>query len=387
MSARTVQFLSAAAAILLAAAPAIALNDDLADPSLAPPPRLAVAWTDDETGVGLVRAMRTRAPWDWLTPPLEVGRHAVLRFAHGRLYVVSRVDDSVTVVDPQTWTVERRWQLEPGSHPLDIAVARPDRAYLTREQATHLLRLNPLTGQTADVVDLSVFGDELAPPDPGMLEIHAGRLFVQIRRFNVPPAWLAVVDLANEQLVQPPSLDPGIQLAGRAPKTKMQFVRQTRRLLVSATGDFFDDGGIEWIDVDALTSLGLVISEYDGQVGADLGAFVMVTPNRGFLTFSTDLLLSSHLNRFNTAGEVIGPELHVSLDYFVPTLVFEPLGNTVFYPDGEWFERGMHAFDARTGDRLTSEATPTSGNPSDITLMNGVTVAPSPTPQIPVSAH
>ncbi len=369
--------LVAAAILILLGAPALAQQSARTggDP-LAVQPRLAVAWTDLDAGVGLVRAMETRDPWRWVTPPLTVGRGAVLRFAFGRLYAVSSEDDSLTVVDPRSWTIEQQWQLAPGSRPLDMAVARPDRAYLTRDGATHLLRFNPQTGQSDDVVDLSVFGDAGASPDPGMLEIHDGRLFVQIRRQYVPPAYLAVVDLESEQLVRPPSGEPGIQLAGRAPHGKMQLVGQTRRLFLSASGGFFDDGGIEAVEVDALASLGLVIHESSDTVGANLGVFVLVTPERGFLTFSTDFALSSHLVRFRTSGKVNFPEVYSSLNYFAPTLVFEPLTHSVFYPHGGSPDRGVQVFDATSGERLNAASISTSGDPSDMVLLSGRYSAP-----------
>jgi hypothetical protein len=187
------------------------------------------------------------------------------------------------------------------------------------------------------------------------------------------PAYIAVVDIATEQLIDVDPATPGVQaitLQGTAPRLKMQVVSQTRRLFVSATGDFFEQGGIEMIDLDALPSVGLAVSESGGPVGADLGPFVMVTPERGYLVFSTDLVISSHLKNFTVSGGVEpGPELHLSAGYFASVLVHERQNCTFFYAEGEINDYGVHVFDAQTGTRLTSEPVSTTGPPTDLVLL------------------
>lgn len=124
------------------------------------------------------------------------------------------------------------------------------------------------------------------------------------------------------------------------------------------------------VHLDSLQSLGLAVRESDGQVGADLGAFVLVTPERGYLTFSTDLLTSSHLYPFTMTGGVIpGPELHSALSYFVTTLVHDPPTDTLFFPEAGYGGEGAHVFDALTGERLTTEIIATTGTPSDLALL------------------
>jgi hypothetical protein len=183
----------------------------------------------------------------------------------------------------------------------------------------------------ADSVDLSLFADADGRPELGAMFRDGDRLFVQIRRFNeegpggfAPPMYLAVIDLRTETLIDVDPDTPGVQaitLQGTSPKHRMQVVPGTRMLFVSATGGFFDQGGIEAIDLDALGSRGLVIRESDGLTGADLGPFVMVDADRGFLVYSTDLDLSSHLQPFSlTKGVDPGRNLHVSVGYAVPAL-------------------------------------------------------------------
>jgi hypothetical protein len=293
--------------------------------------------------------------------------------------MVSHGDDTISVLDPETLTPIQVYALAEDSRPVDIAVVDGRRAFVTRELATHLLRLDLTTGDTTDIIDLSVFADTDGIPDMNFMAMHEEKLFIQIRRrdditggFGDPP-YLAVVDVNTEQLIDVDPVAPGVQaieLVGTAPKFKMQIVPETNRLFVSASGEFFDAGGIEMIDLDSLASLGLVIAEHGDQVGADLGAFVMVTPEVGYLTFSTDFALSSHLKRFTVSGgvETVG-ELYGVLGYFVPVMVFDPPTNTFFFPDGNFDNEGVQVFDAATGERLTEAAIAVPGPPTDLLLI------------------
>jgi hypothetical protein len=343
-------------------------------------PRLAVAWNDETTGSGVLQALGTHAPWEFQPPPLQIGPDSVARSAGGRVYVVSRTAGTIAVVAADTWTTLAVYSVGPGSEPLDIAVVNSARGYVSRAGATQLLRLDLLTGESEEVVDLGVFADADGVPDMGMMALHEGRLFVQIRRINfdepgwfAPPAYLAVVDTASEQLIDVDPATPGLQaieLQGTPPKHKMQIVPQTRQLFVSASGDFFDDGGIEIVDLDTLQSVGMPVREYDGNVGADLGSFVMVSPDRGYLVFSTDLVISSHLVAFTVSGGVEpGPGLYDSIGYRVPTMVHDLQTDTFFYPDGGYGGEGVHVFDALTGTRLTADAIATTGQPTDLAML------------------
>jgi hypothetical protein len=213
------------------------------------------------------------------------------------------------------------------------------------------------------------------------MAVHDGRLFIQIQRLNFddpapyPQPFVAVLDLESKDLVDVDPEREGVQaigLAGTFPKMKMQVVEQTQKLFVSATGAFFDAGGIEVIDLDNLRSEGLAIREADDFTGADLGAFVMVGPDRGFLAYSTDLLLSSHLHQFSLAGGVDPTELAVALDYFSPAIEFDSGTNTVFFPIGGSLENGLLAFDATTGARLSDQLIPTSGPPTDLIVLAAI---------------
>ncbi|MHC5109709.1 MAG: hypothetical protein ACYTHJ_07515 [Planctomycetota bacterium] len=348
---------------------------------------LAVAWNDMATATGRLQLMRAAPPWFFEGPIRTIGIHARLRFAENVLFVINPELDRIDAYAPDGLPLIQSYALSPGCQPRDIAVVDPDTAYVTCADATHLVRLNLNTGQWEEVIDLSIFADEDGVPDLEMMEFFEGRLFIQIRRIGSQPLLevhpaIAVMDVASETLIDVNATLPGIQaieLVGTAPKFKMQVVPHTRRLFVSATGDFFDAGGLEMIDLDSLQSLGLVIAEADGLTGADLGAFVLTTSAGGFLTYSTDLATSSHLKPFTITGGVPdGPELYFSLGYFVPTFALDARSLRLFYPQGTLGETGIDVFHAGTGTRLTEDTIPTSGQPTDMVLLCGAACAGTP---------
>jgi hypothetical protein len=327
----------------------------------------------------MAHVVRTRSPWTARRSTLTVGPNATLGLGpRGRVFSVSRDDGTVTLFTSHG-RVERRFELGADSQLEDMAAVGRCSAFITRRNATRLLHLDLCTGATRETVDFGAFADADGIPDLGTMALDRGRLFVQVRRYNedaparfAPPAYLAVVDVASEQLVDVDPALPGVQaieLAGTSPKHRMQVVDGVRRLYVSASGGSFDAGGIEAINLVTLRSLGLVIREFDGMVGADLGPFVMVTPEIGYLVYTTDLTLSSHLHRFSVRGDVDPEELNVSVDYAVPALAHDPIAGTLFVPDGVFGRQGLHVFDATSGARLSTDPIPTDGAPTDVLLL------------------
>ncbi|HKX60541.1 MAG TPA: hypothetical protein VJS65_01835 [Verrucomicrobiae bacterium] len=342
--------------------------------------KLAVAWNEANHRTGWVQAMDVDPPWNVSSERIEVGPDALLRFAAGKLFVLRPSEDIISVVDPGTWKITRSYPLPSGTEPEDIAVTATDTAFVTGRRSSYLIRLNLASGATQDAADLSIFADPDGVPDLGGMALHAGRLLVQVRRLNrdvqrgfIPPAYLAVVDAATGQLVD---VDPfvngmqAIQLAGTSPKRVMQFIPQARRLLLSATGDFFDEGGIEMIDLDSLRSLGLVVHESHGFTGADTGPFVMVSPERGYLVYTTDLTSSSHIDEFTLSEGPAPLAVYSVVGFLSPALVFEPTGNRMFFANSDSSQPGVRVFDAAKADQLTTDPIPTGGPPSDLALLS-----------------
>jgi hypothetical protein len=341
------------------------------------PPRLLVA-SGDGAGGGAFGVLDPAPPFALAAGYRAAEPDAVLRASGKHAYLLSRSTGVLSVHDLRSAKHKKSFALGADTLPQDLVVLAPRLAYVSRERATHLLRIDPKNGRRSEVVDFSSFADADGLPELGNLLVHENRLYVQIRRRDAqgafaPPAMIAVVDLATETLVDADPTQGGVQaieLEGTSPKMAMQVIGDPPKLFVSATGGFFDDGGIERIDLATLSSEGLVIAEDDGEVGADLGAFVMTSPDEGFLVFSTDLLLSSHLKPFSIAGGVPpGPEWIVSLDWFAPALAYDPETALLYYPHNGARDTGVHVFDAATGERLTGSAAPAPGPPSDLLLV------------------
>lgn len=93
----------------------------------------------------------------------------------------------------------------------------------------------------------------------------------------------------------------------------------------------------------------------------------MVSAERGFLVFSTDLDLSSHLFGFSLRDGVDpGTQLHVSVGYAVPSMEYDPHSERLFVPESIFGAHGVNIFDALTGERLTPKPIATTGRPTDI---------------------
>ena len=330
---------------------------------------------------GGVGRMTLEPPWAFPGGFTAVGSDAIVRSFGRRAFVVSRAAGTIQILDARTGQVVDTVELGKDSQPQDIAVVSRTIAYVTRANATRLLRLNPSTGELREATDLGIFADEDGIPDLGTMAVHRGRVFIQIRRVvnapeppPLPPAPLiAVVDGPTGRIVD---VDPkrrgvqAIQLEGTTPRNKMQVVG--RRLYVGAFGAFFDAGGIEAIDLRTLRSLGLVIREDSGQVAADLHTFVFTSRSGGYLAYSTDFALSSHLHRFTVDGHVDPAELFVVVNYAIPSLVHWKRGNLLFLPTSDGPVQGVHVFDAATGARLTEDPVATPGVPTDLELLNFV---------------
>ena len=131
---------------------------------------VAAAVNEDGTGNGLVVAIRAVSPWDQLEGPLPVGANATLRSAFGRVYALSKSEDSVTVIDVATWSIEQVIDTGVGSQPIAIAVVDMNTAYISRRGETHLLRVDLNDWATEAVVDPSPLADVDGIPEMDHLD-------------------------------------------------------------------------------------------------------------------------------------------------------------------------------------------------------------------------
>ena len=337
--------------------------------------RIAVAW-DDVTLQGRLAAQDAAPPYAFVTPTLSLGGDGLVRAEPARVLHLSRTTGVLTLVDAQAWTIAASFALGAAELPRDIAVIDADSAYVSRRNARFLWRLDLESGARVDAVDLAPLGAGDGNPAQDTMLVHEGRLYLQLagEPGTSQPHALAVIDLASETLVDADPDLPGIQgiaLVGTGPRFKMQIVPGANQLLVSATGAFHDDGGLERIDLTNLTSMGLEVFEQI-EAGADLGAFVQLDGSRGWLVFSTDLLLSSHLHPYTFETGMDSFEADVLLDYFVPHMVYVRPSNTLFWPEPD----GVQPFDGTTGvPRADATPLPVAGIPTDLALLASAQVA------------
>jgi len=198
-----------------------------------------------------------------------IGSDAMARWSNGRLYVVNRFgQDNVEAIDPAGWGITQ-YSVGNGSNPQDIAFVAPGRAYVSRYGSTTLLIVNPATGAQLGTVSLAGFADSDGLPEMARMARFGNRLFVACQRLEnfavTQPAVVVVVDTdADTVLDVNPALPgkQGIPLAGRNPVTAFITDRAHSRLLIGVAGSYGAlDGGIEAIDPNTLTSLGIVLPE------------------------------------------------------------------------------------------------------------------------------
>lgn len=345
-----------------------------------PRARLFCATTD---GGGLGAALRIHGgpPWyNRLLGSTDGGRR--MRQFGSQLYIVNSGNDTITRISKRG-SIPQVYNIGGGGEPQDIHDPNPQAqfaplAFVTRRNNPNLLRLNLVTGQSFDVLDLSPVGQG-KPIALGTMERDGQHLFVQVRVFEdqesaVPvgdTGVLAVVDLQTLSLVDVEPLTPGIQgvaLQGAPPHLKMQIIDSVRTLYVSTTDGLLDSrGGIEMVNLNTLTSTGYALSE---QVTADMGGFVMTSPLGGFFVFHTDLLASTHLKRFTVlGGPDPGPEMIVLLGSQEEVIAYDPHQKRVYLPSGfTTATPGIYVFDAVTKLPIGSGPINTGMKPHDVLI-------------------
>jgi hypothetical protein len=356
------------AAALLSSATAVHAFDD----------HLFAVTSDNERGD--CAALELETPWTPATQLEAIGVEAHVRHFYGRHYVVNPAAGTVQVIDPETFDTVLTISVGMGSTPHDILVVDPRTAYVSRYDSTLLYRVDPTTGAFVDSIDLGGFAADDGLPDMSMMARDGRHLFVQIQRVDralsgnpVPPSLLAVIDIPTSQLLDVDPNEPGtqgIELLGTFPRFKMHVDSVARRLFVSAPGVRLDvSGGIEEVDLDALESLGFILPEEE-TIG-DLGAFVMVSPDRGYFWGHTDIVESSHLLAFSRAGMLPG-ELYLTFTT-VQSLAFDASTSQLFIPDCASTVGGIQVLDTTTNALLTGSAIDTAGAPVDVVVARETT--------------
>ncbi len=216
----------------------------------------------------------------------RVHSDAVVRTHDGWIYVINRLfGDNVQVLDPNDgFRTVSQCSTGNGSNPRDIAIAREDKAYVTRFEETELLIVNPhpqpdCSDFEIGSIDLQSLADADGIPDMDQMAVVGNRLYVSLQRLDINtvlrlpagPGALAVIDTTTDTLIG------SIELSGTNPfaATKGLTVRNGK-LYISYSGEFeISDGGIERVDLASGRPEGIFVTE--AELGGDLTDFAIVS--------------------------------------------------------------------------------------------------------------
>jgi hypothetical protein len=241
---------------------------------------------------------------------------ATLRWYNGHVYVVNRFgQDNIQVIDPATYATQLQFSTGNGTNPQDIAFLSATKAFVSLYERTALLVCNPQTGATLDTISLAQFADADHLPEMAHLALVGSHLFVAIQRLDrlhgyVPTAFslVAVIDAEADTVIDTDPVTPGtqaIRLTGTNPVTTFSFMPGTRRLLIGCAGAFgVNDGGVDAIDVDALTDLGFVTTE--AALGGDIGDLEYFSATHSYAIVSDNSYNASLVSFNPTTGAKLG---------------------------------------------------------------------------------
>ena len=320
--------------------------------------RVLVVTTDWFTGS--ISTLPTSPPWSGENDLTPIHSDAVARVHNGLIYVVNRYGaDNIQVIDPDSdFQIIREFSVGSGTNPHDIALVSSSRAFVSRYETNDLLMVNPQTGEVLDTISLAEFADEDELCEMHRLHIDDGFLYVQIQRLDrdlalwppVPPSYLAVVDLATNELVDVDPLSPGMQgieLTGLNPIAPMQIDWNTGDLLVPEAGQYaeIDDGGIERVDLEQWVSNGMMITET--ELGGDLVDFALWSADKAYAVVS-DAAYNTKLLSFDPTGGIPPEVLYNPGGYVLGDLLTHG-SDYLFVVDRYYIDPGVRVYNAETG--------------------------------------
>lgn len=224
---------------------------------------------------------------------LNIHSDAVAAYYGGNIYVINRLgQDNVTVLDAaDPGVVLRQFSVGNGMNPQDIAFVSPTKAYVSLQNSSSLLIVDPSTGLIDGSIDLSSFADADGLPEAGEMEMRNGYLYVACNRLDRSDPWnwlptdespLVVIDTASDTVVDIDPSKPGTQGIPLQLKNPVALARSGDRLILSSAGSYWDmtDGGIEIVDLVGHRSEGIAAGE--GDLGGNVGAMVVASSTKGY---------------------------------------------------------------------------------------------------------
>ena len=313
---------------------------------------------------------------------LLIHSDAVVGTYRDKVYVINRLgQDNVIVLDRDNLaTPLTQYSTGNGSNPHDIAFVSEEKAYISRYDLTHILVVNPVTGDSLGSVDLSTFADADGLPETSQLTVHGGHLFAACQRLDRETAtWdptdfsvIAVVDVTTDLLVDVDPQAEGMQGIVMASKNPAGTARRGSKWFLSSvntTGDL-TDGGIEMIDLDNLISEGILLDET--VLGGNIWSLAMVTDDDGYVVVA-DENWANTVKRIDLVTQSVSQGLDGLSGGFVPALgVF---GQRLYVLDrgssADPASAGVKVYDVST-DELVAGPISTGLPPSSIAFVGSV---------------
>ena len=312
---------------------------------------------------------------------LTIHSDAVVRVYRDKVYVLNRLgQDNVIVLDQgDLATPLTQYSTGNGSNPHDIAFVNEEKAYVSLYERTHLLIVNPVTGDSLGSVDLSTFADADGLPETSQLAVYGGHLFAACHRLDRENGWaptessvIAVVDVGSDMLLDADPVAEGVQGIAMASRNPAGAARRGSKWYLSAVNTYtgLTDGGIEVIDLAAMRTEGVVLDE--ATAGGNLSSLVMISESVGYAVV-TDANFVNAVKRLDLATQSVSRSLDGLSGGFVPGLgVF---GRRLYVLDqgsfGDPASAGVKVYDVST-DALVAGPIETGLPPSTIAFVGSV---------------
>ncbi|MCZ6632392.1 MAG: hypothetical protein O7G87_03240 [bacterium] len=327
---------------------------------------------------------------------LNIHSDAGVQFYNGRVYVINRLgQDNILVLNPEDLSKpERQFSVGNGTNPQAIAFVSDSKAYVTRYESTHLLMVNPSTGDSLGSVDLSGFADSDGIPEMSQMAIWQEQLYVLCQRLDrnngfapTDRSEVAVVDVNTDALKDMNANEAGVQGIVLALKNPTDAFQVQGKFYLSCVGSFteFEDGGIEVLNLAENTSEGVVVG--GTELGGNPGALAVGANQKGYAVVS-DATFANTVRPFDASAKTVSAGLSGISGGFVPDLGI--LNGRLYVADQGSFtdpaSAGFRVYDTQT-DLLVAGPIATGLPPSDIAFITETQDQPTTTiPSDPVEA-
>ncbi|MEE2752783.1 MAG: hypothetical protein VX910_02285 [Candidatus Latescibacterota bacterium] len=286
--------------------------------------RAIVATTDFTTGSLSAIDTKTQAAD---TDLLLIHGDAKVRAHNDLVFVLNRLgqDNIIVMSKDDLATPITQYSTGDGTNPHEIAVLNTSKAYVTLYEKDYVLVINPMTGDSINVIDLSAFSDMDGLPEASQMALFGNHLFIAAQRLNREAIFsptdfstIVVVDIQTDTVVDLDQETEGIQgifLEGTQPFGQAQ---RGGKWIIANVGTFgAQDGGIEIVDLVTMRTSGSVISE--AALDGDVGAVSMLTDDEGYIVL-TDASFANSVKKFNLTTGVVSEILPDHSGGFTPAI-------------------------------------------------------------------